>query len=95
MPVCSADPTPVAAPVSSSKKSKVNTAQVAESRVLSINRCDTPEEFVRRIVYEGLPEKTLQYVTLGGPGQHIGDDGILFVPRGSWESSSGRDGSSR
>ena len=72
MPVCSADPTPVDAPVSTSKKSKVNTAQVAESRALAIDRCDTPKEFVRRIVYEGLPEKTLQYVTLGGQGNTSG-----------------------
>ena len=53
-PVCSADPTPETASVSSGKKDKVNKVHVAESRARAIERCTTPEELVRRIVYEGL-----------------------------------------
>jgi hypothetical protein len=59
VPVHSSDPTPV----ESAKKVKVNPVYVAEARERAIELCKTPEEFVQKIVYEGVSAEHVQFAT--------------------------------
>jgi hypothetical protein len=59
VPVRSSAPTPVA----SAKKVKVNPGHVSEARARAIELCKTPEEFVQKIVYEGVSAEHVQFAT--------------------------------
>jgi hypothetical protein len=59
VPVRSSAPTPVA----SAQKVKANPAQVAAARERAMELCTTPEEFVQKIVYEGVSAEHVQFAT--------------------------------